>query len=38
MSSFIDIDELTKVLKTSYNNTTPKITASTLVLSLKQNK
>jgi hypothetical protein len=33
--SFIDIDELAKVLKTSYSNTTLKITASTIVLSLK---
>jgi hypothetical protein len=35
---FIDINELAKVLKTSYNNIIPKITASTIVLSFKQNK
>jgi hypothetical protein len=33
--SFIDIDELAKVLKTSYSNTTPKVTAGIIVLSLK---
>jgi hypothetical protein len=36
--SFIDINELAKVLKISYNDTTPKVTASIIVLSLKQNK
>jgi hypothetical protein len=33
--SFIDINELAKVLKTSYSNTTLKVTAGTIVLSLK---
>jgi hypothetical protein len=36
--SFTDIDELAKVLKTSYSNAIPKVTASTIILSLKQNK
>jgi hypothetical protein len=36
--SFTDIDELAKVLKISYSDTTPKVTAGTTVLSLKQNK
>jgi hypothetical protein len=35
---FIDINELAKILKTSYSNTTPKVTAGIIVLSLKQNK
>jgi hypothetical protein len=33
--SFIDIDKLAKILKTSYSNTIPKVTASTIILSLK---
>jgi hypothetical protein len=33
--SFIDMDELAKVLKTFYSNATPKVTAGTIVLSLK---
>jgi hypothetical protein len=36
--SFTDVDELAKVLKTSYGDATPKVTAGTTVLSLKQNK
>ena len=36
--SFIDIDKLTKVLKTSYSNITLKVTAGIIILSLKQNK
>jgi hypothetical protein len=33
--SFININELAKVLKTSYSDTTPKVTAGIIVLSLK---
>jgi hypothetical protein len=32
------MDELAKVLKISYGDATPKVTAGTTVLSLKQNK